>query len=180
MNAAMITRLTSDPTDLRIPNTFKIMYGNTAPFSIRGVILNKWIGLASGTSQAYTNDFPVYRYADVLLLMAEAKAKLGLDPSPEMNQIRQRAYGAAAVPYVNSSVDNNMKAILEERLREFIGEGKRWWDLRRAGDKWVFNYINPAYLSAATVASGTGPTLELPITRSMINNDPLLTQTTGY
>lgn len=180
MNAAMIAKLTSDPTDLRIPNTFKIMYGNTAPFSIRGVILNKWIGQASGTSQAYTNDFPIYRYADVLLLMAEAKAKLGLDPSPEINQIRQRAYGAAAVPYVNSSVDNNMKAILEERLREFIGEGKRWWDLRRAGDKWVFNYINPTYLSAATVTSGRGPTLELPITISMLNNDPLLTQTTGY
>lgn len=181
MNAAMITKLTSDSIpDQRINGTFKIMYGNSDPYTIRGIMLTKWIGQASGTSQAYTNDYPIYRYADVLLLMAEAKTKLGQDPSPEIDSIRERAYGANYIQYVNGSQDDNMQAILEERLREFIGEGKRWFDLRRAGDKWVFNYINPAYLSPATVSSGVGPTLELPISLSMLNNDPLLTQTPGY
>ncbi len=180
MTQAMITKLTSGPADQRIAGTFKVMYSNSSPFAVRGVLLTKWIGTTSGTTQVYNNDFPIYRYADVLLLMAEAKAKLGQDPSAEINQIRQRAYGAGYTPYVNGSIDANIKAILEEQLREFIGEGKRWWALRRAGDAYVFNYVNPAYLSAATVASPKGPNFLLPISTSMLNNDPLLTQTSGY
>ncbi|HEU5364372.1 MAG TPA: RagB/SusD family nutrient uptake outer membrane protein [Hanamia sp.] len=176
MNAAMIAKLTSDSIpDKRIAGTFKIMYGNSAPFSIRGIMLTKWIGQASGTSQAYTNDYPIYRYADVLLLMAEAKAKLGQDPSPEIDSIRRRAYGPSYIPYVNGSVTDNMNAILNEGLHEFIGEGKRWWALRRAGDQYVYNAINPAYLSPGSTAK-----LLLPISVSMLNNDPLLTQTPGY
>jgi hypothetical protein len=180
MNESMLSKLTSGPTDQRISGTFKIMYSNSPPFPIRGIMLTKYMGQASGNTQVYNNDFLIYRYADVLLLMAEAKAKLGLDPSPEINQVRERAYGSNYTPYMNNSLDSNMHAILEERLREFIGEGKRWWDLRRAGDQWVYYYINPSYLSPATVASGYGPTLELPITTGMLNNDPLLTQTEGY
>jgi hypothetical protein len=175
MNQAMITRLTSGPSDQRINNSFKVMYSNTTPFAIRGVLLTKWLGTASGTTQVYNNDYPIYRYADVLLLMAEAKAKLGQDPSAEINQIRQRAYGAGYTPYVNSTVDDNIKAILEEYLREFIGEGKRWWALRRAGDTYVYANVNPVYLSASTTAK-----LLLPISTTMLNNDPLLTQTPGY
>lgn len=175
MNQAMIARLTSGPADQRINNSFRVMYSNTAPYAIRGVLLTKWLGSTSGTSQVFNNDYPIYRYADVLLLLAEAKTKLGEDPSPEINQIRQRAYGAGFAPYVNGSVTENMNAILEEYLREFIGEGKRWWALRRAGDKYVYDNINPAYLSPATAAK-----LLLPISTGMLNNDPLLNQTPGY
>lgn len=180
MTADLIDKLTGNSADSRISNTFKIMYSLTAPYSIRGIMLTKWIGSTSGTSQIYNNDFPIYRYADVLLLMAEAKAKLGEDPSTEIDQIRNRAYGSSYTPYVNNTPDSNMHAVLEEQLREFIGEGKRWFALRRAGDQWVYNYINPRYLSASTVNSGNGPTMLLPISVNMLNNDPLLTQTTGY
>ena len=180
MNQDIITKLTSGPSDQRIAGTFKVMYSTSAPYAVRGVLVNKWIGVASGTNQVYTNDFPIYRYADVLLLMAEAKSKLGQHPSPEIDSLRSRAYGAAYTPYVNGSVDDNIKATLEEQLREEIGEGKRWWALRRCGDKWVYNYVNPAYLSEATVNSGKGPTLELPISVSMLNLDPLYKQTPGY
>ncbi|MEO6069970.1 MAG: RagB/SusD family nutrient uptake outer membrane protein [Chitinophagaceae bacterium] len=175
MNAAIITKLTSGPSDQRINNSFKVMYSNTAPYPVRGVLLTKWLGSTSGTSQVYNNDYPIYRYADVLLLMAEAKTKLGQDPSPEINLIRQRAYGAAFTPYVAGSTTDNMNAILDEYLREFIGEGKYWWAMRRAGDAFVYARINPAYLSPTSTAK-----LLLPITTGMINNDPLLTQTTGY
>ncbi len=180
MNADMINRLTSGDSDQRISNSFQVMYSNTAPYPVRGVLLTKFIGSTSGTSQVYNNDYPIYRYADVLLLMAEAKTKLGLDPTAEMAQIRQRAYGANYTPFVNGSITDNMNTIIEEYLREFIGEGKRWWALRRAGDAYVFAAINPTYLSPATVSSGKGPTLLLPISITMLNNDPLLTQTTGY
>lgn len=175
MSQATIDKLTANLGDTRIPYSFKVMYSSTTPFATRGVMLTKFIGSTSGTNQIYNNDYPIYRYADVLLLMAEAKAKLGQDPSAEINQIRTRAYGSAAPAFTNGSVTDNMNAILEEYLREFIGEGKRWWALRRAGDSYVYNAIKPAYLSATTTAK-----LLLPITEGMINNDPLLKQTPGY
>lgn len=173
-NAAMLARLTSGPADQRINNSFAVMY-RAGTATVAGEMLTKFTGVVNGSSQLYNNDYPIYRYADVLLLMAEVKSKLGQDPSPEINAIRARAYGAGAVPYVNSTIDNNIKAVLEEELREFIGEGKRWWALRRAGDSYVYSNIKPSYLSPSTTAK-----LLLPITVSMLNNDPLLVQTPGY
>lgn len=175
LNQAMITRLTTPPADQRISKTFRVMYSNAAPFSVRGVLLTKYLGTTAGTAQVYNNDFPIFRFADVLLLLAEAKAKLGEDPSAEINAIRQRAYGAGFTPHVNSGVTGNMNAILNEYLREFIGEGKRWWALRRAGDAYVYANLNPTYFSPSTTAK-----FLLPLSLSMLNNDPLLTQTQGY
>ncbi len=175
MNQAMINRLTAAPADQRISNSFKVMYSNASPFATRGVFLTKYAGTTAGTSQIFNNDYPIYRYADVLLLLAEAKAKLGEDPSAEINAIRLRAYGAGYTPYVNSDVTTNMNAILEEYLREFIVEGKRWWALRRAGDSYVYANLNPTYFSATSTAK-----LLLPLSVSMLTADPLLTQTPGY
>jgi hypothetical protein len=151
------------------------MYSTATPFPVRGVLLTKYLGTTAGTSQIYNNDFPIYRFADVLLLLAEAKAKLGEDPSAEINSIRLRGYGSGYTPYVNSSISANMNAILDEYLREFIGEGKRWWALRRAGDSYVFATLNPTYISATSTAK-----LLLPLSQSMLQADPLLTQTPGY
>lgn len=175
LNQAMITRLTTPPADQRINNTFRVMYSNAAPFAVRGVMLTKYVGSTAGTTQIYDNDFPIYRYADVLLLLAEAKAKLGEDPSAEINAIRQRAYGNTFTPHVNGDQTANMNAILNEYLREFIGEGKRWWALRRAGDNYVYANLNPTYFSAASTAK-----FLLPLSVGMLTADPLLTQTPGY
>ncbi|HMU57080.1 MAG TPA: RagB/SusD family nutrient uptake outer membrane protein [Chitinophagaceae bacterium] len=175
MNQAMINRLTALPADQRISNSFRVMYSNASPFAVRGIFLTKYIGTTSGTSQIYNNDYPVYRYADVLLLLAEAKAKLGEDPSAEINAIRQRGYGATYTPHVNGSITENMNAVLEEYLREFIAEGKRWWALRRAGDSYVYANLNPTYFSATSTAK-----FLLPLSQTMLTSDPLLTQTPGY
>lgn len=142
-----------------------------------GSVFNKFLGQVDGTERIFENDVPVYRYADVLLLLAEAKNHLGEDPSGEINQIRARAYGenynAAIHAYSNGSKVDNANAILDERYKEFIGEGKRWWDLRRAGDSYVINNIS--FLS-----SGDTFKLLLPITTDMIGRNPLLDQTSGY
>ena len=102
---------------------------------------------------------------------------LGEDPSAEINQIRARAYGAnynaATQDYVNGSKVANTNAILTERYKEFVGEGKRWWDLRRAGDSFVIEnirFLNP----------GDEYKLLLPIPQGMIGRNPLLDQTPGY
>ena len=68
-----------------------------------------------------------------------------------------------------------MNAILEEYLKEFIAEGKRWWALRRAGDAYVYANLNPVYFSPTSTAK-----FLLPLSLTMINADPLLTQTQGY
>lgn len=142
-----------------------------------GSIFNKFLGQVSGSERIFESDVPVYRYADVLLLLAEVKNLLGEDPTMEVNQIRQRAYGAnydeSIHGFTNGSTSENARAILEERYKEFIGEGKRWWDLRRAGDSFVIE--NVSFLS-----SGDEFKLLLPITSDMMGRNPDLTQTAGY
>jgi hypothetical protein len=171
----MIEKL-NDPNDTRAAATFQVMYRNNPPtYPIAAVLLTKFVGRVDAGSQLYDVDFPIYRFADVLLMLAEAKTKQGIDPSAEINLIRQRAYGNTYIPYTNGSQQENMRAILEEDLREFVGEGKRWWSLRRAGNEWVFNYVDPVYL-----APGQEYKFLLPISVGMLNSDPKLTQTPGY
>jgi hypothetical protein len=142
-----------------------------------GSVFNKFLGQVIGSERVFENDVPVYRYADVLLMLAEVKNLLGENPSGEINTIRQRAYGTNYVEgihgFVNGSQTENANAILDERYKEFIGEGKRWWDLRRAGDSFVINNIS--FLSP-----GDEFKLLLPITTDMIGRNPSLQQTTGY
>ncbi|NKI25824.1 RagB/SusD family nutrient uptake outer membrane protein [Arenibacter sp. 6A1] len=142
-----------------------------------GSVFNKFLGQVNGSERIFENDVPVYRYADVLLLLAEAKNHLGENPAGEINQIRERAFGDNYNPlthaYINGSKEDNANAILNERYKEFIGEGKRWWDLRRAGNSYVFDNIE--FLSP-----GDEFKLILPITTDMIGRNPLLEQSPGY
>lgn len=142
-----------------------------------GAILNKFNGSIDGSDRVLDNDIPLYRYADVLLMIAEAKNYLGQDPSEEINRIRQRAYGDAFDQsihgYTSGSQAENTIAILQERYKEFVGEGKRWWDLRRAGDSYVIDNVE-------FLAPGDEYKLVLPITLDMIGRNPMLEQTPGY
>lgn len=173
MSAATIAKL-NDPNDKRARATFRVMYRNAAPYAIAGVMLTKFIGRVDAGAQLYDNDYPIYRYADVLLLLAEAKAKLNEDPSAEINLIRQRAYTNPPA-FSNGSLQDNLNAILDEYLREFIGEGKRWWALRRAGNTYVLANIKSSF-----IAPGQEYKFLLPITVGMLNADPKLAQTPGY
>lgn len=144
--------------------------------------------LEGGNERSWLDDYPVYRYADALLLLAEAKASLGEDPSSEINAVRERAYGSAyfnahkdEVAYPNdkgsfynnnpfeAGDDNVMEAILKERLREFFFEGKRWYDLRRFGTSYVLRY-STAHESR----------LLWPINESVLTDNRALKQTPGY
>lgn len=97
--------------------------------------LMKFRGSEISGMRYYLEDYILYRYADVLLLQAEAKNALGQDPSAEINEVRQRAFGDdfAGHAFVNGSREQNDVEILDERLRELMFEGKRWWDLIRFG-----------------------------------------------
>jgi|TARA_R110002020_G_scaffold38860_4_gene116325 hypothetical protein len=168
-NATFIRLYTDDNGGLGYP-----IYDASKYF---GSVINKFAGTVDGSIRISDNDVPLYRYADVLLMIAEAKNYLNQDPSTEINLVRQRAYGANYVGaihgYSNGTPTENTNAILEERYKEFLAEGKRWWDLRRAGDSYVLDnidFLNP----------GDEYKLLLPITLDMIGRNPLLEQTPGY
>jgi hypothetical protein len=81
------------------------------------------------------NHWIVYRYADILLMKAEALTQIGqgADALKIVYDIRQRAH---ALPQTDrnpdpSSVEQVTDFILEERAREFAFEGKRWYDVLR-------------------------------------------------
>jgi hypothetical protein len=75
------------------------------------------------------SDWPVIRYADVLLLMAEAQ---GFTPASIalINQVRLRA-GLPVLPATVNSVATFEKALADERRLEFAFENHRWFDLLR-------------------------------------------------
>lgn len=89
----------------------------------------------------------LYRYADVLLMKAEAINQLDkpLDASRIVKTVRDRA---GAFDF-NGSMDSTNKAgmedfILQERQREFAFEGKRWYDVLRNAKR--NNYARLSYL----------------------------------
>ena len=92
-------------------------------------------GFVDNGVRRFLDDIIIYRYADLLLLRAEAKNALGQNPADDINKIRKRAYGSnfSGHEFVSKSKAENDEAILQERLFEFAFEGKRWWDLVRFG-----------------------------------------------
>ena len=106
---------------------------------------NKWSKLFNTTS-AFTSittgntgiNYPYLRYADVLLMFAEADLKLNQSVSGEaisaVQQVRNRAYKGSTIsaPAVTGGdADAFLKEILDERKWEFAGENSRWKDLVR-------------------------------------------------
>lgn len=84
-------------------------------------------GYTGDADMNYNNNVRYYRYAETLLDAAELLLETGGSTSEAqgyLDQIRSRA----GLSSVSVSVDN----ILEERHKEFVGEGKRYWDLVRS------------------------------------------------
>jgi hypothetical protein len=76
------------------------------------------------------NDWPVIRYADVLLMLAEAQGFIAPNSSSVqlINQIRTRVGLASVNP---QTVDEFYKYLSRERRFEFAFENQRWFDLLR-------------------------------------------------
>lgn len=82
------------------------------------------------TTAYYGSDIVVFRYADVVMMQAEAAYHTNdaANALKWLNMVRQRA-GLSAVSGLTGTALRD--AIYEERIREFVGEGKAWEDYLR-------------------------------------------------
>ncbi|MBC3783874.1 RagB/SusD family nutrient uptake outer membrane protein [Spirosoma utsteinense] len=124
------------------------------------------------------SDCPVLRYADALLIYAEAASQAGNGPTPlaieRLNMVHRRAYGypsttASPVDIQAAGLSANAfrELVLTERAYEFMLEFKRWYDLKRLGTDRLKAIIKTAKGKDVATAH-----LLWPIPIQEINNNP--------
>ena len=100
-------------------------------------LMNKFYDTKSSTFKTVGNDQILLRYADVLLMYAEALNEIQYDASEGslalkyLNAVRQRAGISNLTVKQLPTQEKFRKGILVERQREFPYEGQRWFDLVR-------------------------------------------------
>ena len=113
------------------------------------------------------NDIVLYRYADVMLMKAEAKVRNGESGYEELNAVRNRV----GMPSLPATLDN----ILNERLLELVWEGWRRQDMIR------FGTYNKSYdIHTPSEADNKGYTTVFPIPGKARELNPNLEQNPGY
>lgn len=150
---------------------YKSSWSNTG-FNVRKFLVPKSISVEYNTNPA---NFVVYRYADVLLMKAEALNELGRPDQAEdpLNIVRKRA----GLPDVTNKTKEEMKdAIIKERRMELAFEGHRWFDLIRIdnGDYAV------DFFKSIGKNNVTKERLLFPIPQEEMDDNSLMLQNPGY
>ena len=130
-------------------------------------------------------NFPFYRYADVLLLYAEAQFELGntgvaLDA---LNEIRARARKGTgsetrAEPADLTTVSKDI--VYQERSWELAYELDRWFDLVQRGETYFVNQLLTNDPLSNNLGYVDANHMRLPIPAAEISKNPLLEQNPGY
>lgn len=154
----------------------------------QGYILAKFSNISStgvvGISTTFVEtDFPLFRYADVLLMYAEAQVrKDGSANSTSLNYInslRTRANNGSTANNVSLAAVN-LDFILDERSRELHWEAHRRQDLIRF-NKYTGGSYNWAWKGNGINGIALSNHLRVyPIPEAALASNPNLTQNTGY
>jgi starch-binding outer membrane protein, SusD/RagB family len=153
-----------------------------------GVRVGKWEIAIGSQPNNMNNDYAVFRYADVLLMKAEALWRKGntAQALTLVNQIRARA-GVPDLTTLDGPVSFDMTGpsiqggeLLNEIGREMFAESHRRQDLIRWGlynelEKWILPYYNPGDV----VKKGEYLTI-FPIHKDKLAANPNLKQNPGY
>ena len=136
---------------------------------------NKWsklwntVGLGKSSTGNTGINFAYIRYADVLLMFAEADNEVNGAPTQEaidaVNQVRRRAYNGVNYELTSAQTatkEDFLKAVLDERKFEFAGENMRWKDLVRNNlySEQIF-YTFLAYYGVAEDQSTGSPYIDM-------------------
>lgn len=103
------------------------------------LVVKKFAEMPDAVTGAVGFDFPVLRYADVLLMYAEALNETGYSNDENgaaftaLNAVRNRAKATAYTNLVLTDQASFKDAVLQERRLEFPLENHRWFDLLRTG-----------------------------------------------
>ena len=132
---------------------------------------NKWSKLWTAESQALGDittgstgiNYPYMRYADVLLMYAEAANELNDGPTDKavdcLAQVHARAFEDGDQQFIDNakaSKETFQKAVMDERKWEFAGENMRWRDLVRTNtyaEELVYSFLR--YYSAGMQNAGS-------------------------
>lgn len=176
---------------------------------VQGTNANNGVSIFTNKYRDYVNrsDYaPHIRYAEVLLVQAEAEARLNPGISQRaidlLNTVRNRSIPSPATnQYIAANFANQtelIRAILLERRIEFLLEGKRWGDIHRLSQDPAFttNGIPAKAINGASGAAiygcGTPYTpgqagipyadyrFIWPIPNNEIIQNPVITQNPGY
>ncbi len=92
------------------------------------------LGLVARTGTERDANWNIYRYADILLIKAEAAIEL--NKFDEANNLIRESLLRSGMPYEDKTDKIDLRdALLDEKGREFLFEGKRWFDLLRAAKR---------------------------------------------
>ena len=180
------------PTDTRAAVTFyntqynpatgqTVVYQNAyTPY------LNKFVDytLSPLSSQSKSGvNYPVLRYADVLLLEAETlNEKSRVQPRRPMGRSTRSGKGQGLEDLTAGLTQGDFRdSVFLERRKEFIQEGQRWFDLVHEGGTALYDALNQ--VGAKQVANGGGAAQKdtlfpIPLTEIQLNS--LLTQNAGW
>jgi len=154
------------PTDKRLPVFFTKGTDNL-------YYCNKWVDPTSTTANTSGNNYPLMRYADVVLMYAEAYNKLnapvdGNEAYAAVNSIRARA---GLTPLAGLTQDQLNDAILNERRLELCFEGHRWFDLIRT-ETFLPVLQGKGYPATAKDMLMPVPQFEIDINTNLLPNNP--------
>ena len=150
------------------PYTFRARLNELAPNAWReaGARVAKF-EYEIGGQPNMSNDFPIYRYTDVLMMKAEALWRMNPGDADALGLINEVRARAGVSDFTELTADN----LLAERGREFFVECHRRSDLIRFG----------VFTSDWWEKSSPGEYVELfPIPRAQIDANPNLNQNPGY
>lgn len=127
---------TFNATDDFTATAVKSVIGYTAPAGKVGRPFPKKFLHTHSIGNQTNDNWPVYRYAEVLLLLAESlnEQNKGGEALPYLNAVRSRAFGNATANISNTDQTVLRAHILKERRVELAFENKRWLDLVRTGN----------------------------------------------
>ena len=154
-----------------VNKSYRSGYSNTG-YNVRKFCVTKEISPEYNTSPA---NFVVYRYADVLLMKAEALNELGrtAEACAPLNIVRYRA-GLNGVSGL--SQDEMREKIIHERRIELAFEGHRWFDMIRINNgDYAVNFLHSIGKTNATKER-----LLFPIPQTERDANPLIDQNPGY